>query len=89
MTTSSIRNTLLAASFLAVSPAFAADVHTVAPTPGAADFTTIQAAVDAALDGDTVLVRSATSYAAFTLDGKGLSIVADSAAAIAQAVPQA
>ncbi|MBI1380840.1 MAG: hypothetical protein GC161_07115 [Planctomycetaceae bacterium] len=44
--------------------------------PGA-DFATIQAAVDAAVDGDIVIVRPAT-YDGFAVNGKGLSILAES-----------
>jgi hypothetical protein len=40
------------------------------------EFTTLQAAVDAAVSGDTVLVRSG-SYVAPTIDGKGLTMVGD------------
>lgn len=45
---------------------------------GGADFTTVQPAVDAAAPGDLVVVRSvgsSHSYAGFTLEGKGLSMV--------------
>jgi hypothetical protein len=44
------------------------------PYPG--DFTTIQEAVDAAQDGDVVLVRPGT-YEAFAIDHKGVSVVAE------------
>lgn len=46
--------------------------------PGA-DFTEIQPAIDAAADGDTILVHGG-SYGAITIDGKGLTLVADSGA---------
>lgn len=52
-----------------------ADVHVV-DASGGGDFTTLQAAVNAASDGDTLLVRSG-SYSGFLLTGKGLSIVAE------------
>lgn len=49
-------------------------VYTVDDTPGSgADFSTIQAAVDAASDGDTILV-SEGSYGAFVVDAKDLVI---------------
>jgi hypothetical protein len=43
------------------------------------DHTTIQAAVDGAADGDTIVVRSG-SYPAFTIDGKALVVVTDAGA---------
>jgi hypothetical protein len=43
---------------------------------GGGDFTAIQPAVDAAADGDTVLVR-AGSYAGFAVNSKGVAVVAD------------
>ena len=46
---------------------------------GVADFTNIQQAVDAALDGDTILVNRPLAdqwIQGFTVDGKGLTIVA-------------
>ena len=61
---------------------------TVGPTscPNA-DFHTIQEAVDAALDGDVIVVRASTGfnpfvstsvhYPSFTIDGKSLAVVAD------------
>lgn len=48
---------------------------------GSADFTTIQAAVDAATDGDVVLVR-AGGYGGFTIDGKGVGVVGELAGAV-------
>ena len=41
-----------------------------------ADFATIQAAVDAAVDGDAILVR-AGNYSGFQIVGKGLAVVGD------------
>lgn len=49
-----------------------ADVHTVDPI-GQADFATIQEAVDAALDGDVILLSGGT-HDAFTIDGKSVQI---------------
>ncbi len=46
---------------------------------GGGQFTTIQPAVNAAVDGDTLLVK-AGQYSGFTIDGKGITIVADSGA---------
>lgn len=46
--------------------------------PSGADFTSIQAAVDAAADGDTILVRpDPLGYTAFSVNGKALALVAD------------
>lgn len=51
-------------------------VVTVDDTPGqGADFATIQAAIDAAQDGDTILIAGG-SYPGFTADGRALSLVA-------------
>jgi hypothetical protein len=62
--------------------AAAQSVFVVAPVAGAGVFATdIQAAVDAAGNGDLVLVR-AGSYSGFTVDGKGVSVVADAGAAV-------
>jgi hypothetical protein len=50
---------------------------------GRGDFTTIQAAVDVATDGDVILVRpGARAYAAFRITGKGLVVAADAATRI-------
>lgn len=55
-----------------------ADVHVV-DSNGFGDFTDIQAAVDAAADGDTILVqrppRATSRYPGFVIDGKAISIV--------------
>ncbi len=57
----------------------AADVLVVAPAAGpGVDATTIQAAVDAAVDGDTILVRPG-QYPEFVIDAKALVVVADGA----------
>jgi hypothetical protein len=58
-----------------------AGVHIV-DTAGQGNFTTIQAAVDASIDGDVILVRGG-SYAAFTIDNKSLAIYADADATVA------
>ncbi len=57
--------------------AHAGEVWVVAPSGG--DFTTIQAAVNAASDGDIVLVRPAASYPAFHVSGRSLAIVSSNA----------
>lgn len=48
---------------------------------GQGDHTTIQTAVDAAIDGDVILVRGG-SYASFTVDNRALSIFADADAVV-------
>lgn len=60
-----------------------ADVRVVAPA--SAPFTTIQAAVNAAVDGDVVLVRAGT-YAGFTITNKALDVVGDGTVDITSAV---
>ncbi|TAJ23920.1 MAG: hypothetical protein EPO68_02235 [Planctomycetota bacterium] len=54
-------------------------VLTVDDTPGAAMFTTIQAAVDVAPAGATIRVASG-AYAGFALEGKDLAVIADAGA---------
>ena len=67
---------LLASLLLAptLAPFAGADVHVVDAT-GGGDHTTLQAAVDAAVDGDLLLVRATGTYAGFVVDGKALTIV--------------
>ncbi len=42
-----------------------------------APYTTIQAAVNAAVDGDVILVKQPSSYAGFTITNKALTVVGD------------
>jgi hypothetical protein len=81
----SLRNSTLwsarALLFLAPASIASAGVHIVDPS-GLGNFTSIQPAVDAALEGDVILVRGGT-YAAFTIDNKGLAIYADADASVA------
>lgn len=69
-----IATTLAATLALVPSLARAEGVRIVHPS-GTLDFEEIQAAVDAASDGDVLLVAQGT-YPAFTIDGKGLSVLA-------------
>ncbi|MFN0245158.1 MAG: hypothetical protein ACKVWV_19920 [Planctomycetota bacterium] len=68
-----------AASLAHAAFALPGDVLVVSPT---GPFTEIQAAIDASADFDTILVKpfatASSSYAAFTIDGRSLSIVGDS-----------
>jgi len=59
----------------ALAPASAA-TSVLVVDPGAGPFTQIQDAVNAAADGDVILVKNG-SYTAVTVDNKGVSIVAD------------
>ena len=71
-----------ALALLLAAGASAQSVFVVAPAPGPGVFSTdIQPAIDAAANGDLVLVRSG-SYSGFTIDGKGVSVVADAGAAV-------
>lgn len=72
--------TALATILTATGSAHAGNVLVVAAA-GGGDFASIQPAVDAAVDGDTLLVKTGT-YAGFTVDGKGLAIVEDSGATV-------
>lgn len=63
-----------------LSPTATAGVRVV-DIAGGAPYTSIQAAVNAAVDGDVILVKRTGNYAGFTIDNKALSIVGDSAAA--------
>ncbi len=67
-----------AVSLLAVSST--ASVIVVSSS-GGGQFTNLQMAVDSAADGDTLLVK-AGGYSSFTVDAKGLSVVADTGAAV-------
>lgn len=67
---------ILAISFHS-SAALASEVHVVAETGG--DFTTLQAAIDAAVTGDVVLVQSNFTSESAVIDGKAITLVADPA----------
>ncbi|MCE9595661.1 MAG: right-handed parallel beta-helix repeat-containing protein [Planctomycetes bacterium] len=75
----------LAASALclaALSTRAAADVVVVAAnSPYASDYPSIQTAINAAADGDTIVVRSGT-YGTFAVDGRELAIVAAPGASV-------
>src|SRR6185436_17455407 len=70
-------------SFVAVAVASSAFASASVLTVGGASpaYADIQAAVTAAVDGDVVLVRGG-GYNAFTIDGKGISILADTGATV-------
>jgi hypothetical protein len=71
-----MKNHLLWICLMAASTAFAT-VHTVSNSPAnVAQFNNIQAAIDAAAAGDTILVHgSPNAYAAFTINNKKLAII--------------
>lgn len=64
----------------ALDPARAGNVLVV-DAGGGGSFTQIQPAVDAAVDGDTILVKTGT-YPGFRIDDKSLSVVVDSSASV-------
>lgn len=73
------RFALVSSVFVVATSGALASVLVVSTTSG--PYTTIQAAVNAAQDGDTVLVRPG-SHASFTVDDKALSVVGDGASPV-------
>lgn len=72
-----VHRSSFAALAIFLTPAFAlADVRVVASN-GTGQFTTIQAALNAASDGDVILVKPTGSYTGFSAPDLSLSIVAD------------
>lgn len=65
---------------LAATPTAWAETHTVGPNGGGFDHSSIQGAVLAAADGDTIRVAPGT-YGRFTLDGKHLDVIGAGSAA--------
>ena len=53
----------------------------VVDASGGGDFLDLQAAVDASVEGDTILVRAGT-YAGFVATGKGLLVAAERGASV-------
>jgi len=70
------RKLALTCCSVALAGPLAADVLTVGPGPGD-DHSTIQAAVDAAADGDSIVVRASPVQGPVTVDGKSLTLIAD------------
>ena len=65
----------LALTLVALVPAASAGTWHVATTPGpGVDFTTIQAAIDAASDGDLILIENGAYLEQLHIDGKGLTL---------------
>ncbi|MFT5287650.1 MAG: hypothetical protein ACI8TQ_003838 [Planctomycetota bacterium] len=73
------RLSIAAALLILTSPVFAQQVLVVDESGARGDFTDIQPAVDAAVDGDLILVKTGT-YGPISIDGKSISISADSGA---------
>lgn len=70
----------LVAVFVAYAgSARAADVLVVDGSGGGAPFLSVQAAIDAAAPGDVILIRSG-HYDGITIDGKGVTLIADAGA---------
>lgn len=75
------QKTALAAALAALTLTANAAAGVLKVGATASDHATIAAAVAAAVDGDVVLVASGT-YAGFTLDGRGIAVVADQGASV-------
>src|SRR5262249_40423605 len=69
---------ILASTFLATSALANVIVVNAA---GGGNFMDIQSGVSSAFDGDTILVKPGT-YAGFTINGKSVTVVADSGPAV-------
>src|SRR5688572_1658513 len=81
-----LRRVLIGLAFVPALPAIATAGHVrIVDASGSAPFTSIQAAIDAAVDGDVLLVGAGT-YPGFTVDGKGLVLLAPSSALVTSAV---
>jgi len=78
MAARSVRCFALAAASVLLAATSGADVY-ILGQPGS--YATPQAAVDAAVDGDVLLVEDG-SYPAFTIDGKALTVLARNAGAV-------
>ena len=76
-----LRPALASLAFLVPAAPLSAGVLVVDPAGGPGVYTQIQAAVDAALDGDVLLVKSG-SYTGFLVNQKSLSIVGDTNAVV-------
>ena len=73
---------LLALALILLAPAAAAQGNVIlVDDDGGSSFTVLQDAVDAALEGDTILVKSGT-YTRLVIDGKSVSVVADADAKV-------
>jgi len=71
-----VRHTILPIWFLSLALPATADVHVV-DLAGGGDFLDLQPAIDAAVDGDLLLVKAGSLYSTALIDGKGLTIVAE------------
>ncbi len=81
-TVPAVRDLALVATLVLSSLASSASAGViVVNAAGGGQFTSIQAAVNAAVDGDTLLVKSGT-YAGFTITDKTLTVVADTSASV-------